>query len=99
VESVPLGERKQYLAEGPVEAEKVQHLKQQIRLRHPVREYARPDEVFGQMVLEDLWAAIEAQYPQDEPPDDELQIERSYHEAFIENGAEGLLAGLNWWNF
>ncbi len=41
-------------------------------------------EAFGQRVLEDLWTAICAEYPEETPEADPLVIERQMHEAFVE---------------
>lgn len=41
-------------------------------------------DAFGQRVLEDLWIAICAEYPEEAPEPDLLTVERQMHEAFVE---------------
>jgi hypothetical protein len=54
-------------------------------------------EALGERVLEDLWSAIGHEYPGDLNPPDDLAIERSYHERFMNRhsqhfiGRRGLL--------
>ncbi|MDP2767729.1 MAG: DUF4062 domain-containing protein [Candidatus Methanoperedens sp.] len=89
-----------FLPESEESAEKLKMLKDDIRKHCPVFDYpcafcgVSEDgkvmltdlEAFGQRVLEDLWSAIEMEYPVPVPElqPDELAIERAYHEAFIE---------------
>ena len=72
-------------------AEKLRSLKQRIRTSGlPVMENYRHDnlDAFGQRVLEDLWGAIQAEYPADAPQPDPLDAERAYHDFFIETRTE-----------
>jgi telomerase protein component 1 len=100
IETLPEEERHAYRSESEAAARKLLRLKDVIRSRCRVVEYQGPDEAFGQMVLEDLWAAIQAEFPQQDLPPDELANERSYHDAFIESrcqrfiGRRDLLARL-----
>lgn len=86
-------------SEESIEIEKLKRLKNDILSQHcPVFDYSCAFggigedgkvmltglEAFGQRVLEDLWSAIEMEYPVVGMPPDELAIERAYHEAFIE---------------
>jgi WD40 repeat protein/tetratricopeptide (TPR) repeat protein len=68
--------------EGAEAEEKLTRLKGFIRERSQVREYARADEAFGRRVLEDLWSAIEEEYPAHEPPPSTREIEQQRHESF-----------------
>ena len=85
VETVPESEQSRYLPESVESAERLTRLKAEIRKRCRVAEYARPNEAFGQQMLEDLWSAIQQDYPEEEKPPDNLSVERAYHEAFVEN--------------
>ena len=88
--------RANFAAENPEAARKLAALKDKIRISgRPIMENypSRWDDregrlvdldIFGQRVLEDLWAAICAQYPEEAPEADPLAIERQMHEAFVE---------------
>ena len=86
--SLPVRRRESYVSENATAAQKIRKLKNDIKTHCRVKEYFRPDDAFGQAVLEDLWAAIAAEYPEEESPLDELAAERSYHEAFIEGRSQ-----------
>lgn len=96
VAQVPRGKRVDYRAESPEAAGKLTALKEKIRASgRPVMENypCRWDdsqgrvaelEAFGEQVLEDLWVAICAAYPEEMPEADPLTVERQMHEAFAE---------------
>ena len=96
VAQVPEDKRVDYTAESPEAAKKLTALKDKIRASgRPVTENypCRWDddqgrvvelESFGQRVLEELWVAICATYPEEMPEADPLTIERQMHEAFAE---------------
>lgn len=104
IDSLPAAQQTDFRAETAQHAEKLNRLKQRIRdAGLPVMEsYQRHDlEPFGRRVLEDLWAAIDAEHPADTAAPDLLEVERSYHEFFVETraklfvGQRGLLAQLD----
>jgi tetratricopeptide (TPR) repeat protein len=94
VAEIPENRRRDYTAENDEAARKLAALKEEIRAsRRPVLEDypCRWDEeeervsdldTFGEQVLEDLWAATCAEYPEDRPESDPLTVEREAHEAF-----------------
>ena len=96
ISQVPESRRADFTAENPEAARKLTALKDKIRDsgRPVVENYlCRWDEdtgrlvdldVFGQQVLEELWTAICAEYPEEAPEADPLAIERQMHEAFAE---------------
>jgi tetratricopeptide (TPR) repeat protein len=96
IREVPESRRADFTAESPEAARKLAALKDEIRAsgRPVLEDYPcrwddveeRPVdlEVFGQRVLEDLWTAICAEYPEEAPEPDPLAIEREMHEAFAE---------------
>lgn len=98
ISDLPAGLRDDFLAENEQAARKLIVLKDQIRARCKVFEnyacsYAGQSnghvvlaglEAFGRRVLDDLWSATNEEYPNEVLPPDELAMERSYHEAFIE---------------
>ena len=58
-----------------------------------------PDmEAFENRVLDDLWLAITKEYPDEPVTPDELEIEMSYHEAFVQRCSELFTAGRAYWN-
>jgi tetratricopeptide (TPR) repeat protein len=93
---VPEIERADYVAESTDAAQKLAALKDKIRASgRPVMEdypcrwddeqgHVVELEVLGQRVLEDLWTAICAVYPEEAPETDSLTVERQMHEAFVE---------------
>lgn len=112
IASVPKEYKAVYLPEDKESAKKLKRLKNEIRRRHyPIFSYScsfggiNKDrklfllnlETFGQRVLEDLWSSITQVYPKEPILLDELEVERAYHEAFIEGrcqnfvGRNGLL--------
>jgi nephrocystin-3 len=96
IPQVPESKRADYTAENPEAIRKLTALKEKIRASgRPVMENypCHWDDkqghlidlgVFGQQVLEDLWTAICAAYPEETPEADPLTIEREMHEAFAE---------------
>lgn len=103
IAEVPESDRSTFLAESAEAAAKLARLKTEIRQRCRVVEnypcsYAGTGadgrvllkglEAFGERVLEELWSAIGDEYPEDEAPEDELALARSYHEAFIEGRSQ-----------
>ncbi|HLF83472.1 MAG TPA: DUF4062 domain-containing protein, partial [Blastocatellia bacterium] len=103
IAEVPESDRPTFLAESAEAAAKLDRLKTEIRQRCRVVEnypcsYAGTSadgrvllkglEAFGERVLEELWSAIGDEYPEDEAPQDELALARSYHEAFIEGRSQ-----------
>ncbi len=96
IPQVPESKRADYMAENPEATRKLADLKEKIRASgRPVMENypCRWDdsqghlvelETFGQRVLEDLWTAICAAYPEEALEADPLVIEREMHEAFAE---------------
>jgi nephrocystin-3 len=88
--------RADYEAEDPRSAAKVRSLKEMIRASgRPVMEGypCRWDgessrvaglETFGERVLEDLWAGIREEYPDQAPEPDPLVLERRMHDTFAE---------------
>lgn len=106
--SVPEALRSDFLSESPEAERKLRALKDEIEracqvFKYPCR-YAGTDddrkvrlvglEAFGQQVLNDLWSAITLEYPESATPPDDLAIERSYHETFVEERA-GSFIGRN----
>jgi nephrocystin-3 len=93
---VPETKRADYMAESTDAAQKLTALKDKIRASgRPVMEdypcrwddeqgHVVELEALGQRVLEDLWTAICAVYPEEAPEADSLTIERQMHEAFVE---------------
>ncbi len=96
ISQIPESKRAAYEAENHEAAQKLIVLKDKIRASgRPVMENypccwdAKKKSVvdlddFGQQVLEDLWIAICAVYPEEAPEADPLTIERQMHEAFAE---------------
>lgn len=96
IPQVPESKRDDFTAESPEAARKLATLKDKVRAsgRPVMKDYpCRWDDVeqrlagldvFGQRVLEDLWAAVCAEYPEEAPEADPLVIERQMHEAFAE---------------
>jgi len=93
---VPQSNRADYLPESFEASNKLADLKARIRASgRPVMENypCRWDnaqgrvvdlDILGQRVLEDLWTAICAEYPEDAPEADPLDVERRMHETFAE---------------
>lgn len=96
ISQVPEGKRADYTAESSEASKKLTALKDKIRASgRPVMENypccwddsqgrVVDLDAFGQRVLEDLWSAICAAYPEEAPEADPLTIERQIHEAFAE---------------
>ena len=87
IDRLPSEERRSYAAESPDARLKLEKLKAQVRERCQVRDYRTPDDDLARAVLEDLWTAIDAAYPDDAAPEKDEAIERSFHEAFLEDRA------------
>jgi len=97
ISRVPASKRAHYTAESPEAAGKLAALKDEIRAsgrpvmeNYPCRWHDREGRIvdldtFGGRVLEDLWTAICAEYPEEAPEVDPLTIERHLHEAFAED--------------
>lgn len=96
IPEIPNKRRSDYEAESSKAVTKVKALKKEIRASgRPVLEgypahwddgkesIAHLDD-FGQWVLEDLWAAICEEYPEEAPEPDPLTVEHEMHEAFAE---------------
>ncbi len=95
IDTLPPDRRPDFCAEDDEHAAKLRQLKERIRasgLR--VRENYRYDdlEALGRQVLEDLWSAIQVEYPEEAPDVDPLDAERAYHDFFIETRT-GLFIG------
>jgi hypothetical protein len=96
ISQIPESKRRDFTGESPEVGLKLATLKDKIRASgRPVMENypCRWDDgqghvvdldAFGQRVLEDLWAAICAAYPEEVPAVDPLTVERGMHEAFAE---------------
>lgn len=96
ISRMPESIRPDFIAENPEAANKLTALKDKIRASNRMlmenypcrwddtRQSIVDLDVFGQRVLDDLWIAICAEYPEDAPQSDPLTIERQMHEAFVE---------------
>ena len=88
IATVPFDQRRDFAAENPESAEKLRRLKEQIRASGlALRENYSTPEVAGNLILEDLWAAIDQEYPEGSTPDP-LDRETAEHEAFAESRAK-----------
>jgi len=100
LDAVPEPQRATFLAESEEARGKLARLKEDIRRRCAVFEnypaaYGGLTEdgrvvvmgldAFGRRLLEDLWSAIEQEHPQEEQPPDDLAVERTYQDAFVED--------------
>ncbi|MEK6323893.1 MAG: DUF4062 domain-containing protein [Acidobacteriota bacterium] len=112
--SIPAELRDAFLPENEGAAQRLAALKAEIRSQCQVFDnypctyagasYSRVTlaglDTFGQRVLDDLWSAISDEYPEEAAPPDELEIERGFHEAFVESrvgrfiGRADLLEGM-----
>jgi telomerase protein component 1 len=95
IDALPAEQQPDFNAEDAESAEKLRRLKEQIKASGlPVREgYRREDlDAFGRQVLDDLWSAIDAEYPETTREADPLDAERAYHDFFIETRT-GLFIG------
>ncbi|HLF82648.1 MAG TPA: DUF4062 domain-containing protein, partial [Blastocatellia bacterium] len=103
ISDVPANHQAIFLPDNDETKSKLEQLKDEIRRQCVVREnyrcgYGGMDEngnvlltgleAFGQQVLADLWPAIVREHPADEGPSDELDVERAYHEGFIEGRSQ-----------
>jgi tetratricopeptide (TPR) repeat protein len=96
IATIPEGVRADFAAEDAQAASKLAALKHEIRASgRPLQEdypciwdagaqRVGGLEVFGERVLEDLWQAVCAEYPEEAPEPDPLDVERGAHEAFAE---------------
>jgi len=97
---LPADQSEIFLPESAEAAEKLKRLKEEIRQQCPVFENYPCSfggigedgkvtltglEDFGQRVLEDIWLAITQEHPGELPILDDLEVERAYHDAFIEH--------------
>ena len=85
VAKIPLSRRRDYVESKPQYREKLAMLKSRIKARgFPVHDGYPDMKTLGRLVLEDLWAAIEDEYP---PPSMPTALERAAreHEAFAGN--------------
>jgi WD40 repeat protein len=91
IDALPPEKQLDFRAEDNEHAAKLRQLKDRIRASGlPLRENYRYDDLddFGRQVLENLWSAIEAEYPEEALEPDPLDSERAYHDFFIETRAE-----------
>jgi telomerase protein component 1 len=96
VEKLPENERTLFAASSPEEAQKLARLKAEIRDQFKVKQYAEPDEKFEDLVLRELWEAIDSEYPEEtEAAQDELALERAHHDAFIEDRSRNFVGRLD----
>ena len=84
-QTVPEDERERYRPESREGAVRLQRLKTEIKNHCEVKYYLNVDETFGGMVLEDLWASVQGAFPEPVTSRDELSVERSYQDTFIED--------------
>ncbi len=96
IPQIPESKRTDFKAENKEAEDKLTDLKNKIRASgrslmenyhcgwDDVKQSVVDLDVFGQRVLEDLWAAICEEYPEDVPEADPVAIERQMHEAFVE---------------
>jgi nephrocystin-3 len=88
VESLSEERRRDFLAEDPEAKAKLAKLKDRIRASGlPLKDNYPDPEVVGQLILEELWAAIDQEYPAGEVPDP-LAREAAEHEAFAQSRAK-----------
>ena len=86
IDGLPEDERQYFLPASEEDKQKLLRLKQKIRSQCAVKEYAALNQDFEQKVLDDLWSAIQAEYPQqEEHSHDDLATEREHQQAFIED--------------
>ena len=91
IDTLPLEKQPDFRPEDDEHATKLRQLKDRIRasgLR--LRENYRYDvmEALGRRVLEDLWGAVQVEYPEEAPEVEPLDAERAYHDFFIESRTE-----------
>ncbi len=96
IEQIPKNQSANYSSENPESTKKLAALKEKIRAsgrpvteNYPCRWDDKQKQIvnldtFGQQVLEDLWSAICATYPEQAPEADPITIERQMHEAFAD---------------
>jgi tetratricopeptide (TPR) repeat protein len=96
IDAIPGDKRTDYVSENPEAAQRVAMLKDKIRASgRPILEnylchwddvagHLAGLEVFGERVLADLWAAIDAEHPAREKVIDPVMTERALHNQFIE---------------
>ena len=89
-ESLPEDRRRDLLAEDPEARAKLAKLKDRIRASGlPLKENYPDPEAVGQCILEDLWQAIDQEYPAGEVLDP-LDREAAKHEAFAAAGRRSM---------
>ena len=88
IETLPSNRRQDFAAENPESGEKLRRLKERIRASGVVlhENYPTP-ETAGNLILENLWTAINQEYPEGSVPDP-LDREAAEHEAFAESRAK-----------
>ncbi|MBI3797858.1 MAG: DUF4062 domain-containing protein [Deltaproteobacteria bacterium] len=88
VATVPPDQRQDFTAENPESTEKLRRLKERIHTSGvALRENYPTPETAGNLILEDLWTAIDQEYPEGSAPDP-LDREATEHEAFAESRAK-----------
>ena len=88
IKALPPESRADFLSEDPTARAKLERLKERIRLsRLPLKENYPDPETVGKLILEDLWGAIDQEYPPGEVPDP-LDREAQEHEAFAASRAK-----------
>jgi telomerase protein component 1 len=91
VDTLPSDSQPDFRAEDDEHAAKLRQLKDRILASGlPVRENYHYDDLdaLGRQVLDDLWGAIQVEYPAEAPEVDPLDAERAYHDFFIETRTE-----------
>lgn len=70
IDRIPEDQHKNFMTESPLAKKKLDTLKEQIRKYSPnIRENYRDPKLFSDMVLNDLWTAIDEEYPAASEPD------------------------------
>ncbi|MEW6533590.1 MAG: tetratricopeptide repeat protein [Thermodesulfobacteriota bacterium] len=84
--------RSDFLSEDAPSQVKLEKLKERIRKSSlSVKEDYPDPEAAGKLILDDLWAAIDKAFPEDQPPDP-LDQEAAEHEAFAQSRAKVYIA-------
>lgn len=88
VETQPPDRQQDFTAESPASAEKLRRLKERIRTSGlALREHYPTPEAVGNLMLADLWTAIDQEYPEGSTPEP-LDRDAAEHEAFAESRAK-----------
>jgi len=48
-------------------------------------------DILGEKIFHDIWSAINERYPEDVPSTDPIEVERSYHQAFVQEHLENFV--------